>query len=285
MQQNTFSPMEPSQLTRRFEGYRNTSLLWEEKLDGLKMFAPDRPFTGHYPEIPSASRIRLGKLIEQFVLFEIEQDESIELLKSNIQVFRDQITIGELDCLLQQSGVHLHLEIVFKFYLYDPSLPGELNRWIGPNRNDSLIFKLNKLKEKQLPLLHLAETAQLLAELNLTPEEFDQRVNFKAQLFVPFHAQEASYPLVNRECITGFYIRQSDLELFSDHTFYIPSKLDWLVDPHLEVGWVAADKFEQHLSDLLTHHRSPLCWMQSPDGKLQKFFVVWWDHSNLEPGP
>jgi len=229
-----------------------------------------------YPKIDEKAHIRLGKLIEQFVLFELDQDDSVQLLKSNVQVFRDQITIGELDCLIKQLVVHIHLEIVYKFYLYDPSISTELNRWVGPNRNDSLVLKLNKLKGKQLPLLYHPETAKLLNELNITSAEFKQRLCFKAQLFVPFNALESSFQFVNNDCIKGFYIRYSDFTLFTNHTYYVPSKLDWLVEPHSEVEWISTQSFQRAISELLGSHKSPLCWMNSPEGKMQKFFVVWW---------
>ncbi|WP_340199614.1 DUF1853 family protein [Ascidiimonas sp. W6] len=270
------SPTETSQINRRFDGFRNTPFLWEELLEGLKMYKTAKPSITDYPKIDSSSHIRLGKLIEQFVLFELEQDESTQILKSNIQIFSNQITIGELDCLIKHLEAPIHLEIVYKFYLYDPSNSTELHRWVGPNRNDSLVLKLHKLKEKQLPLLYHPETAKLLNKLNIKLTEFKQRVFFKAQLFVPFNFLESSFKFVNRDCINGFYMKPSDLKLFKNHTYYIPSKLDWVVAPHLAVTWISAQTFQRSISALLASHKSPLCWMKSPEGKIQKFFVVWW---------
>ena len=174
------------QMNRRFEGFRNTPFLWKGLLEGLEMYAISEFSITDYPEIEPAPHIRLGKLTEQFVLFELGKDRSVQILKSNFQVFRKQRTIGELDCLLNRSGGNIHLEIIYKYYLYDPAIPTELKRWIGPNRNDSLVLKLNKLKEKQLPLLYHPETAQLLDELKVRSTEFEQRVYFKAQLFSAF---------------------------------------------------------------------------------------------------
>ena len=265
------------QLKRRFDGFRNTPFLWEVLLEGLRMHTTDELSITDYPKIDSTSHIRLGKLIEQFVLFELEQDESTILLTSNVQVFRDKVTIGELDCLIKHLAVNIHLEIVYKFYLYDPSISIELNRWVGPNRNDSLVLKLNKLKKKQLPLLFHPETAKLLNELNLNSAEFKQKVCFKAQLFVPFESLKSSFQLVNNDCIKGFYIRYKDLNLFINHIYYVPSKLDWLVDPHPDVAWVSAEAFKSEISEFLAVHKSPLCWMKSAEGKIQKFFVVWWE--------
>lgn len=168
----------------------------------------------------------------------------------------------------------MHLEIVFKFYLYDPDLSPEINRWVGPNRKDSLILKLNKLKERQLPLLHLPETAQILNQMELKAGSFEQAVNFKAQLFVPWKDSGKTYPLVNPECIIGFYLKEEELNHFADHEFYIPTKLDWVVEPHEAVTWMKFHQFKKEVKVILEQYRSPMCWMRSKNGEMQKFFVV-----------
>jgi hypothetical protein len=270
------SSIELLPMNRRFDGFRNTQFLWRESLDGLKMYTNSDTSTRDYPKVDAVSPIRLGKLIEQFVLWELEKGESTEVLKSNVQVFSKQITIGELDCLVKQLGDYIHLEIIYKFYLYDPSIPEELQRWIGPNRNDSLVQKLNKLKEKQLPLLFHEEAAHLLHEMNLKATDFKQKVYFKAQLFVPFDLKESTFRNVNSQCVKGFYICQGELSLFVNYTYYIPEKLDWLVDPHLDVRWLTALTFQNEISVHLAAKKSPLCWMKSADGVISKFFIVWW---------
>ncbi len=266
-----------SQMKRWFDGFRNTPFLWKELLEGLKMYEPGDLSITDYPKVDPGLHIRLGKLTEQFVLFELERNESVQLLKSNIQIFRDQITIGELDCLIRQSEVNIHLEMVYKFYLYDPFVSKELDRWVGPNRNDSLVLKLNKLKEKQLPLLYHPETQKWLNALGLRSSEFVQRLYFKAQLFVPFDALQSSFRFVSSDCIKGFYVREKDLGLFANNEFYVPAKLDWLVEPHPEVEWIPFQIFRKVISELLASQRSPLCWMKSAEGSIQKFFVVWWE--------
>lgn len=263
-------------MNRRFDGFQQTAFLWDGQLEGLQMFAASTSAPVGHPEVDQTGHLRLGKLMEQFVLYELKQEESVEVLRSNVQVFQEQRTIGELDCLLKLAAAPIHLEIVYKFYLYDPAIPTELERWIGPNRNDSLVLKLHKLKAKQLPLLHHSETGKLLEELGLKATDFDQQVYFKAQLFVPFGSMESTYPIINEDCITGFYIRPSELVHFFDYTFFIPSKLDWPVKPHLDVEWLSASAFQDLAAEQLAARRAPLCWMQSPEGQLQKFFLVWW---------
>ena len=264
-------------MNKRFDGFRNTPFLWEASLEGLEMFEPKGGSTPDYPKIETTVHIRLGKLIEQFVLFELSQNSSAQVLGATLQVFHDKRTIGELDCLIKQCDQNLHLEIVYKFYLYDPSISPELNRWIGPNRNDSLVQKLQKLKEKQLPLLHHPEAVKRLSELKLNSSKFTQQLYFKAQLFVPLNTQQVHFPFVNEQCIAGFYLRPDDLTFFQDHLFYIPSKLDWLIEPELNVLWLSFQSFEEAFRKLHVAHKSPLCWMKSSEGQLQKFFIVWWE--------
>ena len=271
------TPLGNSDIQRRFDGFRKTPLLWKGMLNGMAIYTKEKLRIRDYPKIDPGSHIRLGKLTEQFVLFELEQTPSLQLLQSNIQIFRDQITIGELDCLIKTPDTFLHLEIVYKFYLYDPAIPVELNRWIGPNRKDSLVQKLDKLKQKQLPLLHHPETVKILDKLNLRPTDFQQKLCFQTQLFVPLNYQISSIDIINIDCIRGCYLRIEDLIHFSDHTFYIPPKLDWLVEPHTDVNWLLIQDFQAIISESLAKQRSPLCWMRRPKGKLQKFFMVWWD--------
>ena len=35
---------------------------------------------------------------------------------------------------------YIHIEMQYKFYLYDESFENEIDRYIGPNRNDTLVL-------------------------------------------------------------------------------------------------------------------------------------------------
>lgn len=263
-------------MDKQFKGYQNTPFLWEHELNGLNMFNQSNTPSGASPEnLPTD--IRLGHLVEEFVSFELKEDPATEVLRTKAQIVDRKRTIGELDCLLKRAEVPVHLEIIYKLYLYDPAITGELERWIGPNRNDNLVKKLSKIKDQQLPLLSHPGSKDLLKELSLDLAAIKQEVHFKAQLFVPLDQMESSYPEVNNDCVKGFYIRLNELEQFTDNQFHIPSKLDWLVEPHDEVEWQSLSTFQDGLNKLLSTKKSPLCWLKSPEGTFQKFFVVWWD--------
>lgn len=262
-------------IRRRFDAYRNTPLLWQNELEGMTTLEIPSTSNTSYPE--NSSAIRIGKLVEEFVQFELEQAKDVTVLKSNHQIIDEQITLGEIDSLLQLDERNIHLEIVYKFYLYDPAKEGELPSWVGPNQKDSLIQKLDKLKTKQMPLLYHPASSELLKELKLNPNEMDQAVCFKAQLFVPYSALNNSFQVVNNDCIQGFYLHKAELGKFSNCQFFIPSKLDWLIEAHNDVAWSSFETFSEEATSALANEKSPLCWMKSPEGELQRFFLVWWN--------
>ena len=259
----------------QFQGFLKTPELWSDTsifgLEQLKLAPTNHQLNHEFPAM------RLGMLAEEFLLHQIAQDPSNKIIAKNLQIIEDKITLGELDALLKLNNQLIHLEIVYKFYLYDPKISqNELECWIGPNRRDSLVEKLNKLRSNQLPLLYHPKTNEELVSLGYQADDFQQKVNFKAQLFIPYDSAEKSYTDVNSNCIEGVYMYRDQLNKLNDLSFHIPSKLDWLTIPHQNVDWVNFDEFEAEIDELLANKMSPMCWSKADSGKLKKFFVVWW---------
>lgn len=222
----------------------------------------------------------LGKYVEHFVLFNLRQQKNVKLLAENVQIQEEKRTIGELDCLFTENETPIHLEIVYKFYLYIPGLhKNELHCFIGPNRKDSLIEKLEKLKNKQLPLLYHSATKSYLNELQLQLEKTHQKVCFKAQLFIPYKEKDIQFIELNNDCIVGFYINQKELEDFKNCKFYIPTKKDWLIAPCSNVVWLNFEKFKMESQLFIDRKFSPLFWVKHKNGEIEKFFLVWWANS------
>ena len=170
-----------------------------------------------------------------------------------------------------------HFEIVYKFYLYDHSEGShEIDHWIGPNRKDCLVDKLNKLKSKQLPLLHHPIVSQQLENINIETEKIKQSVIFKAQLFIPHNTIYLPGESINEKCIEGFYIPIEELNQLDQAKFFIPEKLDWLQTCHLDVKWTNYNQFQKEVMLFCNSKKSPLCWLQDKNGNMKKFFVVWW---------
>lgn len=256
----------------QYEGFLNTSLLWNDSFYGLhQLLLPQMAiakFEGNLTENP-----RLGKRVESFVSHYLQRFENINVLQENIQIQYNKITIGELDCILLKDSTPIHLEIIYKFYLYDHTIGhSEIDHWIGPNRNDSLQQKVEKLRVKQLPLLFRDETKDFL---DIDFSAVQQKVLFKAQLFVPYANQNVVFEQLNSSCVCGFYIKKHELSQFSNCKFFIPTKINWLVEPHKDVDWLSFHDFKEKTSQLLLLKKSPLCWMKQPNGELYKFFLVW----------
>ncbi len=260
----------------QYQGYFHTPLLWKKKrLFGLKQLelsnCVETVFNEDIPE-----NLRLGKRVERFVSHELKQYDAIKILKENIQIQNEKLTIGEIDCLLKHHETAIHLEIIYKFYLYDDTVgTTEIDHWIGPNRNDSLLAKLTKLKEKQLPLLYNHHSKPILKSLNLNANELQQFVYFKAQLFIPYK-KEVEFSVLNKRCLNGFYIHFSEIAQFSGCKFYIPSKINWLQEIQIQVSWLTYQQFFIKIEVVINQKTAPLCWIKHPNGEVQKFFIVWW---------
>ncbi|WP_299665272.1 DUF1853 family protein [uncultured Polaribacter sp.] len=264
------------EIQKRFEGFLQTSCLW----NGNTVYELDQ----FYIQLKSTKidleineNLRLGKYIERFVSYQLAQDLSVEIISENIQIQQEKRTLGELDCIVLRDQKTIHLEIIYKFYLYHASVgETEIEHFIGPNRKDSLVEKLSKLKEKQLPLLYSDECSAYLSTLNLNAKNMEQQVYFKAQLFVPYANLNIQLKQLNLDCIVGFYINQKELKQFSNCKFYIPNKKDWLVIPNQNVPWLNYTDFNQKSNDYLERQFSPLCWLKKQNGEIKKFFLVWW---------
>ena len=152
-------------IQKRYEGFLQTNCLWDnDTVYNLNQFEIQPTFTKIDVEIDD--KLRLGKYIERLVSYQLTQEKSIAILCENIQIQKEKVTLGELDCIILKEKKPIHLEIIYKFYLYDPAVGDtEVAHLIGPNRKDSLIDKLKKLKEKQLPLLFTEECADYLKSI------------------------------------------------------------------------------------------------------------------------
>ena len=222
----------------------------------------------------------LGKRMEHFFMFFIENYSEENVLAHNEQIFEEKQTIGELDFLLKHSktGKITHVELVYKFYLYDPEIPSGRDRWIGPNRKDSLPKKLKRLSQRQFPLLHHPAAKDLLERLQVSPAEISQKVCFKACLFVPLEMEQQNFRNINPDAIAGFWIRSKEFTetRYGDALFHSPKKPDWPVLPGNKTSWKEFEDIKEEVDKMLQQGRSPLVWMKTPKGLFQRFFVVWW---------
>jgi len=93
----------------------------------------------------------LGKRVEYFFEFYINNSKKYILLDKNIQIINNKITLGEFDFIIQDilTKEIFHIELVYKYYLYKQNEENEVLRYVGVNNHDILEERLNKLKLKQ----------------------------------------------------------------------------------------------------------------------------------------
>lgn len=219
-----------------------------------------------------------GKRMEQLLKHAILASERYDVIAENIQIIENNLTIGELDFILHDLAQNrlIHLELAVKFYVYDPTLPEEMQRWIGPNRRDSLVRKLDKLKSHQFPLIYRPETQSTLQNLDLPDLPITQALCFKTMLFVPEGQQTFTPEVVSPNALSGTWIRYSDFHHLRGNSFYLPEKPEWICDLSSNKTWNDLEQVRVEIEDLISRKRSPMCWMKYPDGQTERFFVVWW---------
>ncbi|WP_458626524.1 DUF1853 family protein [Winogradskyella sp. PC D3.3] len=262
----------------RYKGYIKTPSLFKtsylENIDNIELSSEFETLTTNI----EFKNKRLGKLVEEFVFYQLQQKPSVKWIVENLQIQQGKQTIGELDALYYQNKQPIHLEVVYKFYLYDTlkTYTDPLAYWIGPNRKDTLCYKLEKLKNKQFPLLLKEEATPLLTAYNINPIAVSQKLCFKAQLFLPHTSSTIGTEPLNANCISGCYIPFEDMSIFRHLKFYKPQKLDWLITPHNAVKWVDYNTIKIQIKEDVDSERSPLVWIKYNETKLVKYFITFW---------
>lgn len=226
---------------------------------------------------PLPDNVRLGHLVEKIVSECLKSSTSYKVVYENLQVLENKITVGEIDFILEhvQTKKHIHLELAYKFYLLDPSISETpLLNWIGPNRNDSLNEKLEKLKKKQFPLLYRDSARTALSEIDVNT--ISQQLCFLTSFFIPY-AYEGSINTLFEKAIKGYY---SNFETFkqlhnSSKTYCIPSKKEWGIDPSENNNWVEFDTIEKHILKSLEEKQAVFYWENNSEGFAANF-IVWW---------
>lgn len=223
------------------------------------------------------TNLRLGHLVEKVVSKLIRASSNYEMIYENIQIKKDEKTIGEIDFIIERisSKQQIHLELAYKFYLLDPSISETfIKNWIGPNRNDSLFEKLEKLKNKQFPLLYKAVTANALKYLKV--DAIEQQLCLVASLYVPYD-YKTRLPPEYQKAVKGHYV---NFETFvnqnsTENKYYLPFKKEWGIDPVSNKTWSDLASILEQLKTNLEEKQAPLCWQKKGD-KYFQFFIVWW---------
>ncbi|MEN8804789.1 MAG: DUF1853 family protein [Wenyingzhuangia sp.] len=271
--------IELSKLKKQYQGLKNTPILWND-VDFYEYRPIEIPFHENidWASIDTSKHHRLGKLVEIFYQKNLEKQEAYCSLAHNIQIQVDKHqTIGELDFIIQKKNNEIHhIELAYKFYLYKPDEPNEINRWIGPNLKDSLAQKLLKLKSKQFPLLKNNSTKKILSKKGINPHNIKQSVHFLAQLYVPLHLRNQTFANINHECIKGYYISHQELDILPNSDLYhLPIKVDWLIDPKNNDTWCSFEEIKKEIIEQINFKHSPLLWVKR-NKTYERLFITFW---------
>ncbi len=208
----------------------------------------------------------------------LKHSRHYELLASNLQITDEKETIGELDYILRnlKTSKVVHIELACKFYLYDISVgTTEEEKWVGPNRKDSLLDKLEKIKSKQFPLITAPETHEKLKSLEIEIPS-SQKLCLKAFLFVPKDIIPNRFSNNYRDCIVGYWIKLTEFENEDvDSLYALPEKKEWLFPAESIKFWNTFDEIKLEIYKQHHLHKSPLIFKKTPE-KTERFFVVWW---------
>jgi hypothetical protein len=276
----------------RFKAFYKTASLWTGTLLGLEQFGLSNFNFDHLkdsesidlPVIPQGTL--LGKRAEYFFRFCVEQSNNYDLLLSNTQVFRGKITIGELDYIIKKKRTNttIHIELVYKFYIYKPEITSdktsqilqELNRYQGPNGRDNLVRKLDHLKNQQLPLLYAPETTELLKNHDIEVTRIKQKVCFLAHVFIPHQLWSYKFEYINKSSIVGYYYKfQAFTKAETTNSYFLPEKYAWKILPQILPNSYTFNEILELTRESLQRGFAPLIWMQLSESSIfERFFIV-----------
>lgn len=272
---------------KHIRGFLNTQPLWRKEQFGLQQFEMPAVNLSSFTPKPIPTNLRLGHQVEFIFKQLLEHSKDFQVVAHNIQVKKGNDTIGELDFIVRDVRFResaptppplLHIELTYKFYIIDPRISEPIHRLMGPNRRDMFFTKMEKTRDKQLPLVFTQEGKKTLEMIGVHPKNLEQQTYFIGQLFVPYEKDMPSIRPLNKGCIKGFWLHfnQFKLDIFKKDYYYIPYKYEWLHEPHLDQIWLnhydtMMDINMRHISE-----RAPMIWRRKHDDTLEKFFVVWW---------
>lgn len=272
-----------NELNGQYQGFLNTPEIFLPDYKGFNIFDTANLNPNGNPVINVPNNIRFGQRMEYFMEAALNSSDRYEIIAKNLQIIHEKKTIGELDFLIKdkESQKHIHLELVYKFYLFDPGYNEKpINCWIGPNRKDTLRAKVDKLTKHQLPILYRPETQPYLQKLEIQSLEFEQQVCFKGQLFIPYQdGLKFNGANLNSWAVLGTYSSLQDfIKIYNKEShFYIPKKIDWVLDPKNFLGsWHSFSEIESLLQNSIKKKQSVFCWEKAEGNEFRRFFVTWW---------
>lgn len=271
-------------MEKRYQGFLEThDLLNSSPLSNVSLFRMGtygfKTSSGVPPVV--SGKLRFGHQMERFFSYWLSANPRFEILAENLQIIRDGITLGEFDFIVRDNveGRILHIELAFKFYLGIRNNGDYRNylSWVGPNRNDTLALKLQKLGEKQFFLLKSNAAKEQLARMGIEADTVRQALCLKGQLYTPtgWNPKEED---VNLGAVHGRWIPFKDFEpeRFENALFLLPEKMDWIAKPDNRSEWIDYRTAYPFIETEIRKKRAVHCLEKSAAGEVRRFFLVWW---------
>jgi hypothetical protein len=193
-------------------------------------------------EFQLPTNLRLGHLAEKIVAELIKSSTNYNVRYENVQVMEDKRTIGEIDFIIENISTKqlIHVELAYKFYLFDPSISSES------------MFD------------------------NIELEEVSQALCLLVSLFIPYQYKGSLSPIYEK-AIKGYYLNFETFLSFnhSEKSYCIPPKKEWGMDPAENEVWTDFEGVKKYLNTSIEEQQAPLCWQKYGAAYLA-FFIVWW---------
>ncbi|MFT6825760.1 MAG: hypothetical protein ACJAYD_000307 [Patiriisocius sp.] len=252
----------------------------------LELYGTHFPYKRFFlPELALSSfqipNTMLGRQAEAIFENCIKESLYYKLITANIQIQGANNTLGELDYLLEEktTGMQVHVELSCKFYLFDTNNHTSFEgKWIGPNRKDTLLDKVIKLREKQFPLLFHPDTKASLEALQFDPKKARQECYIATSLYIPKGYAVTLLPEAYQKCVVGYYEYFKNLVLDNGYSYAIPSKKEWLLPPQYITAWFSAADIHAKILEAIQHKKAPQIYKKNGT-HIEKLFVVWWEES------
>ena len=247
-------------------GFLKTPPIWENKQFDIQQFDFPSLELHRFSPKPIPGNIRLGHQMEYVFKQLVEYSEAYKVLLYNLPIRQGGRTIGEIDFILKDKRREqlIHVELTFKFYIIDPEISEPIHSLIGPNRHDLFFDKMEKIKNKQFPLLHSEEGAKALSDHNIDHSSIEHQCCFKAQLFQAFGEKAVNIGTLNRACLAGYWLRFDDFNKpeFAKSQFYIPTKSEWVIEANDQVAWKSHAEILIDIKLRLLQERAPMIWLK-----------------------
>ncbi len=222
---------------------------------------------------------RLGYYFEQLVAFWLRQRLAGDYFASHIRVFQQKRVLGEFDFLFTPVDSDreqlVHWETAVKYYLRYQAADEKV-WWYGPNAQDRLDIKLDRVFKHQLKLSDSPQGKALLKQKGF--ETVRAQAFFKGYLFYPVgsdwrHPQSLPETIAPGH-LTGWWTSVNQFELPDhepDHRWVVLPRLEWLAPKIIteEQGSKLMDT--QQVRDLVEKHfdraQHPLLLAQMVEGE------------------